>query len=78
MRKARPPGMPEGVMTGLITLNLLLAANTSQDFLWFFFPLVGWGIGLTAHYLFAVSWADRQISTHQRMIERAAEQRVRV
>jgi hypothetical protein len=65
-------------MTGLTTLNLVLAANTSQDFLWFFFPLVGWGTGLTAHYLFAVGWAERQISTHQAKIERAAEQRVRV
>jgi hypothetical protein len=66
------------VMAGLITLNLVFAANTGQDFLWFFFPLVGWGIGLTAHYLFAVRWADRQISTHQSKVEQAAERRLTV
>ena len=35
------------VNTGLITLNLLVV----PQFLWFFFPLAGWGAGLTAHYL---------------------------
>lgn len=29
----------------LIALNLL----TSPDTLWFFYPLLGWGIGLTGH-----------------------------
>jgi hypothetical protein len=23
-------------------------------FLWFYFPLIGWGIGLAMHYLFGV------------------------
>ena len=31
------------VITGLTVLNLVLVAQTDADFLWFFFPLVGWG-----------------------------------
>jgi hypothetical protein len=42
------------VMTGLIVLNLLIIHLTTENFLWFFFPLIGWGIGLTVHYLYAV------------------------
>ena len=45
------------VMTGLIVLNLTVAT----EFLWFVFPLVGWGIGLTAHYLFGLRWVGRAI-----------------
>lgn len=33
-------------MLFLIFINLW----TSPEFLWFFFPLFGWGIGLTSHY----------------------------
>ena len=40
------------VMTGLIVLNSILIANTDADFPWAVFPLVGWGIGLTFHYLY--------------------------
>lgn len=63
------------VMTGLVALNLLQVFNTSDDFLWFFFPMVGWGLGLTLHYLFAVRWADSQVTTHQARIEQVAESR---
>ena len=42
----------------LITLNLLLV----PEFLWFFFPLIGWGFGLTMHYIFGVK---RPVEKHQ-------------
>ena len=45
------------VNTGLVTLNLLLV----PEFLWFFFPLFGWGFGLTMHYLFGVKRLERSI-----------------
>jgi hypothetical protein len=51
----------------------VLVANTEDDFLWFFFPLVCWGIGLTLHYLAANRWAVRDIRRRQALIERQAE-----
>ena len=60
------------VMTGLIILNLTVATG----FPWAVFPLVGWGIGLTAHYLFGLRWADKAITDRQTRIEqRAASKR---
>jgi energy-coupling factor transporter transmembrane protein EcfT len=61
------------VMTGLIVLNLVLVARTEDDFLWFFFPLVCWGIGLTLHYLGVTRWGARDIRRRQTLIERQAE-----
>lgn len=49
------------VMTGLVILNLTVAA----EFPWAVFPLVGWGIGLTMHYLFRLRWADKAITDRQ-------------
>jgi hypothetical protein len=66
------------VMTALIVLNLVLVATTDQDFLWFFFPLVCWGIGLAIHYYFAVHQASREIRDHQEKVQRLAEERLGV
>lgn len=56
------------VITGLIVLNLTVATG----FLWFFFPLVGWGIGLTMHYLFGLRWVGKAIADQQAMTEQRA------
>ena len=56
------------VMTGLIILNLTVATA----FPWAVFPLVGWGIGLTLHYLFGLRWADTAITDRQTRIEQRA------
>jgi len=61
------------VQTGLILINLLVA----PDFIWFPFPLVGWGIGLTMHYLFGVRWLRREIRRHQQKVEERALRLVR-
>jgi hypothetical protein len=63
------------VMTAMTILNLVLLAQTDDSFLWFPFPLVGWGIGLTMHYLHGVRWADREMQAHQTEIERMAADR---
>jgi hypothetical protein len=63
------------VMTGLIVLNLVLVAQTDSNFLWFPFPLIGWGIGLALHYLHGVRWLDREMKRHQAEIERLAADR---
>jgi hypothetical protein len=52
----------------LITLNLLVV----PEFLWFFFPMTGWGIGLTMHYLFGYRRAAESVTRHQERIITAA------
>ncbi len=56
----------------LIVLNLLFV----PDFYWFFFPLVGWGIGLTMHYLFAVRFVGRETATWQARVEHRARESI--
>jgi 2TM domain-containing protein len=61
------------VMTGLIVLNALLIAFTDADFPWVFFPLVGWGIGLTFHYIYGFRRAEVPIRERQSKIDAYAE-----
>lgn len=61
------------VMTGLIVLNVLLIAFTESNFPWVLFPLVGWGIGLTFHYVDAFRREGRGIRARQHEIERYAK-----
>jgi hypothetical protein len=56
------------VMTSLIILNLTVA----HEFLWFLFPLVGWGAGLTAHYLFRLRWLGAAITDRQARVQQRA------
>lgn len=56
------------VMPILIVVNLVVIATTDGDFLWFPFPLIGWGLGLLNHYLWGVRWVERDIATRQEMI----------
>jgi hypothetical protein len=60
------------VITGLIVLNVLLIAFTDADFPWVVFPLVGWGIGLTFHYVDAFRRRGAAIRARQETIERYA------
>ena len=61
------------VNTGLAALNVALVTATDASFIWFPFPLVGWGIGLTLHYLHGVRRADRTLRRRQLAIEEHAE-----
>jgi hypothetical protein len=54
----------------LIVMNLVFV----PDVLWFIFPLIGWGIGLGMHYLFAVSFTARQTEAWQAKVERRARE----
>ena len=51
------------VNTGLVVINLL----TSPEYLWFIWPLMGWGVGLLIHAfsvfsnLWGKSWEERKI-----------------
>jgi 2TM domain-containing protein len=61
------------VQAALITINLAFA----REFIWFPFPLVGWGIGLTMHYLFGLRWVGPETRKHQAMVEERALRLVR-
>ena len=39
----------------LIAINLIYVPQV----LWFFYPLIGWGIGVAIHYLFGVHWLQK-------------------
>lgn len=56
------------VNTVLVVINLAWAPG----FLWFFLSLIGWGIGLTIHYLFAVRFEGRKTRDWQARVERRA------
>lgn len=57
------------VNTALVLVNVFAVPG----FYWFPFPLICWGIGLTAHYLCGVRWAERGLLARQRKIERYAQ-----
>jgi hypothetical protein len=63
------------VNIGLITLNTVLIVTTDAGFPWFVFPLVGWGIGLTFHYLYGVRWVGDEVRKHQEDVERHVRSR---
>jgi len=51
-----------------------VAANllTTPDVIWFPFPIVGWGLGVCMHYLFAVKWLDKELEAKEKLAERIA------
>jgi hypothetical protein len=63
------------VMTGLIALNVCLIVFTSANFPWAIFPLLGWGIGLTFHYVYGYRRAVEAARLRQRHVEEYAEQK---
>lgn len=54
----------------LIAINLLFV----PQFLWFVFPLVGWGSGLAIHYYLGVHTAPRRIDKDEMMAENMARE----
>jgi len=61
------------VMTGLIVLNTLLWVYSDVEFPWAVFPLVGWGIGLTFHYIYGYRRASEEARMRQQKVEKYAE-----
>jgi hypothetical protein len=61
------------VMTGLCLLNALLWVYADANFPWAVFPLVGWGIGLTFHYIYGFRKADAEARNRQLKVEQFAE-----
>ena len=48
-----------------VILNIIYAPNV----LWFFYPLIGWGIMLVLHYFNAIRWIDSKIEETEAKIE---------
>ncbi len=58
------------VNTMLIVSNFLY----SPEAIWFFYPLLGWGIGITAHYLNAVRWIEKILKEREAKAEYRARE----
>jgi hypothetical protein len=54
----------------LIIINLMVVPT----FLWFFFPLIGWGIGLTMHFIFGVLRVRSETENWQSKVEHRAQE----
>ena len=56
--------------SALIAINLLFV----PQFLWFVFPIVGWGSGLAVHYYLGVHTAPQRIEKDEMMAENIASE----
>lgn len=54
----------------LIVINFIY----SPEDIWFFYPLLGWGIGITAHYLYAVRWIESELNKKEAEAEYKARE----
>lgn len=54
----------------LIAINLI----DNPEGIWFFYPLLGWGIGITAHYLRAVRWIESELNKKEAEAEYRARE----
>jgi len=62
-----------------VLVNILLASinlMTSPDFLWFIFPVLGWGLGLAIHGIVAFAVSDL-IGARSSMLEKELEKQRR-
>lgn len=45
----------------LIAINFIYSPGT----IWFFYPLICWGIGIAMHYLFGVHWIQKELTAKE-------------
>lgn len=53
-----------GHLVAYILVNAMLTAINfvyTPEAIWFFIPLLGWGIGLTLHYVGATYWLKKEL-----------------
>lgn len=55
---------------------MLIAGNLiySPEAIWFFYPLLGWGIGISIHYLDAVRWIEKVLREKEAKAEYRAKE----
>lgn len=56
----------------VIPILALINILAVPEFLWFEFPMLGWGLGLFLHYRLGVRGAAEQATTHQALVTSAA------
>ena len=56
------------------TIAVLLNLLVVDEVLWFFYPLIGWGLGLLFHYVAGVRHVEERIVKRQSRIEERALQ----
>ncbi len=54
----------------LIAINLIYSPGT----IWFIYPLLGWGIGITYHYLYGVRWLESALKKKEAEAEHRARE----
>jgi hypothetical protein len=52
----------------MATVNVTFA----PDIIWFVYPLIGWGIGIIAHFIFAIILAKRLLQQNEAKAEKLA------
>lgn len=79
-REMRAADEKKGFLIHLVVYVLvnamLIATNLrySPEDIWFFYPLLGWGIGITAHYLDAVRWVESELNKKEAEAEYRARE----
>jgi hypothetical protein len=67
-------------LVAYVLINAMLIAINfiySPDVIWFFYPLLGWGIGIIIHYLDAVRWIERALKKKEAEAEYRARKSIR-
>jgi hypothetical protein len=64
------------VYLGVNTLLIIINIMTSTQYLWFKWPLIGWGIGILFHAL-GVFVFSRGLSIKERMIEKEMKKEIK-
>jgi hypothetical protein len=54
-----------------VTINLI-----NDEFIWFPYVMIGWGIGLLVHFLTGVRWVLTDLRQHQEAVEKRARDRI--
>lgn len=70
---AKKMGFYRHLLTYIVVIALLVVINltTSPKYLWFIWPMAGWGIGIFSHYIRVFLSSGRMMD---RMIQRELEQ----
>ena len=66
-----------GHLAAYILVNILLIIinlRFNPGYMWFIFPLIGWGIGLTLHYLNTFHWVKTELKEKEAMAEKMAKE----
>ena len=67
-------------LVAYVLVNAMLIAfnlKYSPKVIWFFYPLLGWGIGITVHYLYAVRWIERDLKKKEAEAEYKVRESIR-